>query len=624
MLRNVSLLVIVYLFLPYYLFAQRVNAYANVTNLTGSTVSINHVNESADTYEDGERVMIIQVQDNVIGNTSNTVNFGNLGGIQSAGLYEFVTIASHTEAGNVPTSLTFTTSFVNTYNIGPNSRVQIVSYPTLGNPDYATTNDITALPWDGNIGGIIAFRVNGILTLNHNVIADRIGFRGGARSSNQNGPACTNTPLTSSSGEYGEKGEGIYRSTNNGFRRGRGKILNGGGGSNHHNGGGGGGSNFSSGGAGGTGWNHGSTCSAANSAGGIGGIDLSAFISANRLFLGGGGGGGQQNNSVGTRGANGGGLIFLQANELRTVGTCSNRRISANGGHSSDAGNDGAGGAGGGGAIVMNISNYNISGACNLEVSANGGDGGRVNSGGIHGGGGGGGQGVVLYTTAVPASGITTTTLVGVGGCNNNSNPCDNQASPGQGTSNSGIITDILLPVEFESFTATWEEARKAVLLNWATLSEENSAYFVVERSHDAIHFETIHHQEATGNSTALVSYQYQDKKPLGGMSYYRIRQVDQNGSIAYSRLRAVETPSELQNIVVYPNPAKDKLTIESTANATPINYALYTIEGRLLEINAQEKESSKHLLTGELPRGVYILRIAVGNSTRNIKVVLQ
>ena len=60
MLRNVSLLVIVYLFLPYHLFAQRVNAYANVTNLTGNTATINHVNESADTYEDGERVMIIQ------------------------------------------------------------------------------------------------------------------------------------------------------------------------------------------------------------------------------------------------------------------------------------------------------------------------------------------------------------------------------------------------------------------------------------------------------------------------------------------------------------------------------------------------------------------------------------
>ena len=624
MLRNVSLLVIVYLFLPYHLFAQRVNAYANVTNLTGNTATINHVNESADTYEDGERVMIIQVQDNVIGNTSNTINFGNLGSIQSAGLYEFATIASHTETGNTPTSLTFTTPLVNTYHTGPNSRVQIVSYPTLGNPNYATANDITALPWDGNIGGIIAFRVHGILTLNHNVIADRIGFRGGARSNNQNGPACTNTPLTSSSVEYGEKGEGIYRRTNNGFGRGRGKILNGGGGSNHHNGGGGGGSNFSAGGAGGTGWNHGSTCSAANSAGGIGGIDLSAFISANRLFLGGGGGGGQQNNSVGTTGARGGGLIFLQANELRTVGTCTNRRISANGGHSSDAGNDGAGGAGGGGAIVMNISNYNIPNSCDVAVSANGGNGGRVNSGGIHGGGGGGGQGVVLYTTAAPTSNITTTTLVGVGGCNNNSNPCDNQASPGQGANNSGIITEILLPVEFESFIAIWKDADQAVQLDWTTISEENSAYFVVERSHDAIHFEAINNQMSTENSNALVRYQYQDKSPLGGLSYYRIRQVDQNGSSSYSTLRAVETPSELQNIVVYPNPAKDKLTIESVTNHTPINYALYAVEGRKVKVDMEEEGASKHLLTGELPRGVYVLRVELGNNTRNIKVVLQ
>ena len=143
-----------------------INAYARVTNITGNTLILSAVNESYDTYENGERVMILQVQDNVIGtNTMNNTNFGNLASIQSAGLYEFATILSHTELGGVPNSITLSTSLSNLYNTGANSRVQIISYPRLGSPNYTTLNDIEALPWDGNIGGVIVFEVIGQYSL---------------------------------------------------------------------------------------------------------------------------------------------------------------------------------------------------------------------------------------------------------------------------------------------------------------------------------------------------------------------------------------------------------------------------------------------------------------------------
>lgn len=623
MSTKVLLVVCIVLFITKQLPAQFINAYSKVNNITGSTLSIDNIDESFDTYENGDRVLIIQVQDDVIGTTTNTINFGTVGAIQSAGLYEFATIASHTEMGGVPNSITLTAPLQNTYNLGPNSTVQVVSYPTLGTPNFTTTNNIAALPWNGNVGGIVAFRVNGTLTLNHNITADGTGFRGGLRSNNfYNGVVCQSLPYLSNNATLGAKGEGIYRNTNANFVRGRGHITNGGGGGNHANAGGGGGGNFSAGGEGGAGWNGGGSCPVGNPAGGLGGVDLSTFISANRLFFGGGGGGGQQNNSASTNGGNGGGLVIVQANELATTGTCAGLRISANGDNALNGGNDGIGGGGAGGTVLMNILSYNVLNTCPLTISANGGNGGSVNS--IqHGGGGGGGQGAVIYPTNQPTNNINTTTMTGNGGCNNNSNPCNSSASSGQGTNQSGIIVNQLLPVELADFDAQWSPIAKAVLLTWKTASEGKNDYFVLEHSHDAIHFEPFKTQSAVSNGNEQVIYNNKDEEPFAGVTYYRIKQVDTDGRFHYTNVVAVETPSDLLNIVVYPNPTQNLLNIKADISYEQLNYQLYTVQGELVPVPIHIDNTAK-LDLGNLSSGLYILRVSSKDFTKTIKVVLQ
>src|SRR5690606_34777301 len=126
-------------------------------------------------------VIIMQMQDDVIGETNNNSNFGSLGDIRSAGLYEIRSIAQITESGGVPTSITLAENLNNTYRIGNNSSVQIISFPTLGTPHYSTTQNLEAMSWNGNIGGVLAFQVDSTLNLNHNLTASSKGFRGGAR-----------------------------------------------------------------------------------------------------------------------------------------------------------------------------------------------------------------------------------------------------------------------------------------------------------------------------------------------------------------------------------------------------------------------------------------------------------
>ncbi|RYF97405.1 MAG: hypothetical protein EOO00_00195 [Chitinophagaceae bacterium] len=236
----------------------QVNGYAKVTSVIGPVLTVTNFNETYDQFDIGDRVIVMQMQDNVIGsNTANNSSFGNIASIANAGRFEVATVLLTARVSGILNVITLTGPLSTTFNTGSNSSVQIVTFPTLGSPNYSTTSNINALPWDGNIGGIVAFNVNGILTLNHNISADNAGFRGGASDSNNGTDAgCNNTTFFSAVSAYhGNKGEGIYKATDANYTSAVGRIASGGGGGNGHNSGGGGGSNYTSGGDGGNGYN---------------------------------------------------------------------------------------------------------------------------------------------------------------------------------------------------------------------------------------------------------------------------------------------------------------------------------------------------------------------------------
>lgn len=610
--------------MPFSLWAQlHVNAYAQVTNITNTTVTLSNVNETYDTYEDGEQVLIWQVQDDVLGtNINNTINFGTIGNIANAGSIERATILSHTETSGVPTTLTFSQPLQNNYNIGPNSRVQIISFPELGTPNYTSTADITGLAWDGNTGGVVAFQVSGVLTLQHNITADFLGFRGGARSRNVNQAACRPTPYISNSNQYGEKGEGIYLATNTNHRFARGKLANGGGGGNHHNAGGGGGGNFTAGGEGGHGWNNGrGQCPLGTGAGGFGGEALSSYISANRLFLGGGGGGGQQNENVGREGGRGGGLVYIQSTTLVSSGTCSGINITAHGASSRNGGNDGIGGGGAGGSILLDVSQFMIGNNCPLIVTANGGDGGRVGNINTHGGGAGGGQGVVIYSVPIPSN-VTTTTLNGTGGCNNSSNPCNNRADSGSGANNTGIIAGILLPLALTHFEGNLTP-KSTVDLQWSIDQIVGHPEMTLEHSHDAIHFEDLYSIAIHSQSGPTTPYQYTDLTPFPGDNYYRLRWKDSNGDDTYSNIITVYVPSQQPTIIIAPNPADNHIQIITRFQNTIPECALFDAIGRQIVLPVQAGPQLTTLDTSTLPKGIYVLRVRLGVTVKTQRIIL-
>lgn len=606
----------------------QVNSYAKVTAINGAktVLTISNRNETYHTFTAGEQVIVMQMQENVIGsNTSNTASFGTLSAIANAGFYEIATISA---INGGRTTITLTTALTKTFTIGSNSDVQVISFTKLSTTNFTTTANIPAVAWSGTTGtgGVVAVQVDGILTMKHSITADGAGFAGGAISGNYES-SCEPSVYTTSSTNYAAKGEGIYLNTNTSYTYGRAPLLTGGGGGSDDNAGGAGGGNFTAGGDGGPGW----TCSASPS-GGMGGITLNTYLlTGTRLFMGGGGGGGQGNNSTQTAGATGGGIVIVKAASITTACSASTIRISANGNtasNTSGTGNDGAGGAGAAGTILLQVGSFSIPSTCPLQIQANGGNGGDVTNSGAHGGGGGGGQGAILFSGALPnsSSNITTVTTSGTGGLNSSSSGAT-RASSGAGTNNSGIIGGIgtVLPVQVLDFAG--EQGNKNVLLHWAASSEANTL-FNVQHSTNAIDFITIGTVKSTGNSSVVSNYAFTDQHPVTGKNYYRLQISSNNSPATYSDIVTV-TMTDVQPVpVAWPNPAHDHFSVRVNSEYSNKNHVVIITDltGKIMYTNTYKPTGGIITIAPNSPLkpGLYMFKVTSEGYEQTGKLMIQ
>ncbi len=359
-----------------------------------------------------------------------------------AGNYEFVVATGPVAGGVLPIRAAGAGSgLLNSYVNAPASAAQgQQTYQVVRVPQYATATlgAPTALPWNGAIGGILAFDVVGNLNLAGTATVTGQGFRGGGgrqAGGDPAAPALNNTDFVTLSARTpnGSKGEGIAGTprlilnpaTNTvidtgveGYPNGsfgRGAPGNAGGGStdgdptgllgapafggNEENSGGGGGSNGARGGIGGRSWR------SQLPVGGFGGSPFPA--STSRLVMGGGGGAGTSNNGTGAPGAGvassgsaGGGMVFIRTGSVSGAGT-----INANGSPANNTvQNDGGGGGGAGGSVLFSSLSGSTAG---LTINIQGGRGGDANVAVIdaHGPGGGGSGGVAVITPGATISG---------------------------------------------------------------------------------------------------------------------------------------------------------------------------------------------------------------------------
>jgi hypothetical protein len=141
------------------------------------------------------------------------------------------------------------------------------------------------------------------------------------------------------------------------------------------------------------------------------------------------------------------------------------------------------------------------------------------------------------------------------------------------------------LPIKLFSFTANTND--NSVEIEWITSSEINNDYFTVERSNNGSEWEAINKIKGAGNSNTTLKYFDIDNQPLPGISYYRLKQTDFNGDYSYSEITMVNFKQK-DEIVIYPNPVKDNLTIANLCENCIVK--IYSSFGTLVYTGSEQK----------------------------------
>ncbi len=165
------------------------------------------------------------------------------------------------------------------------------------------------------------------------------------------------------------------------------------------------------------------------------------------------------------------------------------------------------------------------------------------------------------------------------------------------------IDNNAILPVSLIDFTAAADSDR--VEMTWKTGSEINSAYFTVERSANGSDWEPLLDLKAAGSDFMMNDYRFTDTHPLPGINYYRLIQVDIDGTLAISPVTTANV--EMKNLRLFPNPVADVLLLQ---NFTELR--IFDLQGTELTANLPTTHQANGDFTvdvSQLQRGLYIAR---------------
>lgn len=182
--------------------------------------------------------------------------------------------------------------------------------------------------------------------------------------------------------------------------------------------------------------------------------------------------------------------------------------------------------------------------------------------------------------------------------------------------------------IELGEWEATLQENQ--VELSWTTVSELNNAYFSVEKSIDKQFWSELGKVEGAGTSDEPQSYNLMDLNPSWGTNYYRLKQVDHDGSFTYSNTLSVAMANQLDRaIAVYPNPLHGKTVNVRFAHdgkqSTLIIRNLWGQEVMTDIILSSEVGILERKLTlPELASGIYLLELKNEQMIRAVKLVVK
>ena len=180
------------------------------------------------------------------------------------------------------------------------------------------------------------------------------------------------------------------------------------------------------------------------------------------------------------------------------------------------------------------------------------------------------------------------------------------------------------LPIDLLSFTGSCKGSEN--VLNWTSATERNNDYFVVQRSIDAIHFETlkiVKTKANQGNSSSLLQYEAVDNNPTSLITYYRLQQVDIDGKTQYSNVVVLTRETITGDLIAYPNPSQGSFIVSmNDENIENASLMIQDMKGSI--VHKQFISQSKTFIQLNQKPGTYLMSVVGRNSTRTLKIIIQ
>jgi hypothetical protein len=173
------------------------------------------------------------------------------------------------------------------------------------------------------------------------------------------------------------------------------------------------------------------------------------------------------------------------------------------------------------------------------------------------------------------------------------------------------------LPIELLRFDANWTSTKQeSATITWNTAIEINTSHFIVQRSIDNQNWYEVASIAAGGNTSTQQSYQTIDLDPYhNGVSYYRLKQYDLDGTFNYTQVESLYPSNTIDIITLYPNPVVDEFTYQIySSKETEVSVSMVNSLGQVVyrkEHRLVPKGISNHYINvSRLSAGDYILHV--------------
>ena len=186
----------------------------------------------------------------------------------------------------------------------------------------------------------------------------------------------------------------------------------------------------------------------------------------------------------------------------------------------------------------------------------------------------------------------------------------------------------IPVPVELTSFSAVY--ANGVVNIEWITATETNNHGFEIQRRSVNSNYQTIGFVRGNGTSTNRVTYNYVDQELTNNKYYYRLKQIDFDGSFEYSDEVLVDV-NELADFKLFqnfPNPFNPSTTVKiSVPQDGFVKIALYDVLGNELKVLKEDLINAGihqfEINGSDLASGMYFVKMVAQGFQQTIKISL-